>query len=294
MPMPWRLLLHPPLAAANANAAWNMAVDEALLNALEAGAGIPTLRLYAWIPAAVSLGRFQPVSASPSPDDSSSRGAFSLAEAERLGLPVVRRPTGGRAVLHDQEVTYSVVLPHEGAGVVETYKAISEGLRLGLERLGIGSELGQTPAKVSANHADCFASATRSDLIAFSAGSGQQAADSSPDPRSPHPDQRKLVGSAQCRRGSVLLQHGSIPLAWNRPLYRELFGSEPEESGAGCLAALLRRVPDWEEVANAVAEGFRALWGPESERGDLTAGERESAHRLEAERYAAEEWTQNL
>ncbi|MBW3622042.1 MAG: hypothetical protein KY468_01375 [Armatimonadetes bacterium] len=305
------------------HAAWNMAVDEALLNAMEAGKCLPTLRLYAWLHPALSLGRFQPVIhtelPSPAPPPNSTpdarhltsntqhptpnthRGAFPLEACRRIRLPVVRRPTGGRAVLHHLELTYSVVLPHDGEGIAESYRTLSEGLRRGLQRLGIGCALGQASAKEAQRHASCFAAATRSDLIAAP----------TPSPTMPHaprptlnaqrptaqrsndptPSTLKLVGSAQCRRGGVLLQHGAIPLAWDRRLYREIFCCEPDAGGAGCLEDYLGRMPAWEEVAEAVAEGFRDLWGPEQERGGLTDGETEATGRLHREKYATEEWT---
>src|SRR6266576_6739959 len=120
----WRLLLDKP-----ASGAWNMAVDEVLLDGVAAGTTPPTLRFYAWTPPCLSLGYFQP---------------FDVVDVDgcrALGVEVVRRPTGGRAILHDRELTYSVALPasvlgHDG-GVLPSYYRLSLALQDGLRRLGI-------------------------------------------------------------------------------------------------------------------------------------------------------------
>src|SRR5436190_3445677 len=124
----WRLLLDPP-----AEGVWNMAVDEVLLDGVAAGSAPPTLRFYAWSPACLSLGYFQPFS------------VVNLEGCRGLGVEVVRRPTGGRAILHDRELTYSVVLPastlgHDG-GVLPSYRRLSVALQDGLRRLGITAML---------------------------------------------------------------------------------------------------------------------------------------------------------
>src|SRR5437879_11737154 len=118
----WRLLLDKP-----ASGAWNLAVDEVLLDAVAAGAAPPTLRFYAWTPPCLSLGYFQP---------------FDVVDVDgcwALGVDVVRRPTGGRAILHDRELTYSVVLPASvlGAdgGVRPSYYRLGPSLHRELRRL---------------------------------------------------------------------------------------------------------------------------------------------------------------
>src|SRR5207248_5632486 len=120
----WRLLLDPP-----AEGAWNMAVDEVLLDGVAAGSSPPTLRFYSWMPACLSLGYFQPSS------------VVNVEGCRGLGIEIVRRPTGGRAILHDRELTYSVALPafvlgHD-AGILPSYRRLSLALQAGLARLGI-------------------------------------------------------------------------------------------------------------------------------------------------------------
>src|SRR5262245_55784318 len=124
--VPWRLLHDGPAAGA-----WNMAVDRALLRAAGEG-GPPTLRFYSWVPAAVSLGRFQ-----------QPRGGIRWDHARSRGWHAVRRPTGGRAVLHHLELTYSITLPPAlaaGASVLDGHHVLKEGLERALgQALGIGS-----------------------------------------------------------------------------------------------------------------------------------------------------------
>src|SRR5256714_4150073 len=179
---PWRLLLDSPAAGA-----WNMAVDEVLLEGVVAGTAPPTLRFYGWTPPCLSLGYFQPFD------------AVNLDGCRALGVDVVRRPTGGRAILHDRELTYSVVLPastlgHDG-GVLPSYRRLSLALQDGLRRLGVPATLAPESAGRSAAHgAVCFDRPSAPEILLHG---------------------RKLVGSAQMRRGGGPLQPGSI-LIWPR------------------------------------------------------------------------------
>ena len=124
-PSTWRLILDPP-----APGAWNMAVDEAILNAATQGNVPPTLRLYAWNPACLSLGYAQPIS-----DVDEKR-------LEEFGWDMVRRPTGGRAILHTDELTYSVCGPeHEpvlSGDILSSYQRLSAAILAALEHIGVG------------------------------------------------------------------------------------------------------------------------------------------------------------
>src|SRR5881398_2718711 len=173
----WRLLLDPP-----AEGAWNMAVDEVLLEGVAAGSSPPTLRFYAWTPACLSLGYFQPFS------------VVNVEGCRGLGIDIVRRPTGGRAILHDRELTYSVALPAavlgQDGGVLPSYYRLSLALQDGLRRLGVPATLAPESAGSSAAHGPvCFDRPSAHEILLHG---------------------RKLVGSAQMRRGGGLLQHGSI------------------------------------------------------------------------------------
>ncbi len=173
----WRLLVDAP-----ASGAWNMAVDEVLLDGVAAGTTPPTLRFYAWTPPCLSLGYFQPFE------------VVDLDGCRALGVEVVRRPTGGRAILHDRELTYSVALPasalgHDG-GVLPSYHRLSLALQDGLRRLGVPATLAPESAGGAAAHGPvCFDRPSAHEILLQG---------------------RKLVGSAQVRRGGGLLQHGSI------------------------------------------------------------------------------------
>src|SRR2546422_2374683 len=174
----WRLLLDPP-----AEGAWNMAVDEVLLDGVAAGSAPPTLRFYTWTPACLSLGYFQAF------------GVVNVEGCRGLGIDIVRRPTGGRAILHDRELTYSVALPapllgHD-AGILPSYRRLSLALQAGLRRLGINVGLApesETPTRAVHGPA-CFDRPSAHEILLQG---------------------RKLVGSAQVRRAGALLQHGSI------------------------------------------------------------------------------------
>jgi lipoate-protein ligase A len=185
----WRLLQHDA-----APGAWNMAVDEILLEEAMKGAK-PVLRLYSWRPYALSLGHFQ------------QGDVVDKAACAQAGVDVVRRPTGGRAVLHANEVTYSIILPPSHplthVSVVASYQALSQGLLRGLALLGIQAQLARvehppTPAAAS--------------VASASDGGAQAACFDAPSWYELLANGRKLVGSAQVRRGGALLQHGSVPL----------------------------------------------------------------------------------
>src|SRR5437867_1376436 len=140
----WRVVFDPA-----ANGAWNMAVDEVLLDGVAAGSAPPTLRFYAWSPACLSLGYFQPFS------------AVNLEGCRGLGVDVVRRTIGGRAILHDRELTYSVALPApvlgQDGGVLPSYYRLSLVLQDGLRRLGVPATLAPESARSSAEHGPvCF------------------------------------------------------------------------------------------------------------------------------------------
>ncbi|HZG75566.1 MAG TPA: lipoate--protein ligase family protein, partial [Paenibacillus sp.] len=164
---------------------YNMAADEAMMLAVGAGAAPPTLRFFGWSPATLSIGYFQ-----------KAEDEVLLEEVRRRGLGFVRRPTGGRAVLHDAEVTYSIVVPEGYPGlptsVTESYRVLSEGLVHGFRALGLEAELVSDKGKYAeAGSAACFDSPSWYELVV---------------------DGRKVAGSAQLRKHGAVLQHGSILL----------------------------------------------------------------------------------
>jgi lipoate-protein ligase A len=230
----WRLLIDD-----FADGAANMARDEAIAAVHASGATPPMLRLYRWRPACLSLGRFQ------------RSAAIDRAACARADIQVVRRPSGGRALLHDDELTYAVIARTDhplisGGSVVDSYRQISAALLAGLRQLGVAAEL--TPARRRAEQ-QLTESQTRdnrqetgeethpvSRLLSPSLSGGRWSVPALPfdklrnragegvggqwsaacfDAPSSYEltvDGRKLVGSAQTRRDGVLLQHGAIPL----------------------------------------------------------------------------------
>lgn len=257
----WRLIIDLP-----ADGATNMARDEALA-ALAEGAA-PTLRLYAWQPACLSLGRFQ-----------RSRD-LDRAACASAGVEVVRRPSGGRALLHDAELTYAVIAGEHhpllgGQSILASYRAISLALLAGLRRLGVAAEL--TPASsertAAAGHsAACFDAPASYELTVRG---------------------RKLVGSAQTRRAGAILQHGAIPLAPHAARLPALLRGLPADLADRMIALdqAAGRAIGFGELAEAVVAGFAEAWGVAFEAGELSGRERAIERELRAEKYTSDAWT---
>ncbi|MGI6558920.1 MAG: lipoate--protein ligase family protein [Limnochordia bacterium] len=190
--------------------AWNMAVDEAIMTMVGRKDSPPTLRIYAWQPPGLSLGYFQ------------RSEEVDLAACRSRGVDVVRRPTGGRAILHDQEVTYSLSLPEDlpwlPRGVTEAYRLIAGGLVRGLQ--APGGPRRKWPLPPTARPAGSLA---RRPLASMPPVGYEIVARG-----------RKLVGSAQTRRRRAVLQHGSIPLKLQaEELFALLHFADPGERSRG-------------------------------------------------------------
>ena len=264
MGVSWRLLVTEPLDGAT-----NMAIDEALLRARIAGSAPPTVRFFAWAPPAVSLGYGQPLD-----------GAIDVAACARLGVQLVRRPTGGSAILHEgpsAELTYSVVARADdfpGADdLLETYRVLGAGLAAGLARLGAPVEVMPIIRRRGvASPAFCFAR-TGSYEIAIGG--------------------KKVAGSAQRRQGGAFLQHGAVLLDADPARLGAVFPAAGDPlAGVTTLVAALGRPVAFDEAAAALAAGLGEALGPLAP-GGLTPGEEEAAQRLAAEKYASEAWTRD-
>jgi lipoate-protein ligase A len=211
----------------------NMRRDLELLDACARGEIPGAVRLYGFSPPCLSLGRMQPI------DD------VDLDACARDGIDVVRRPSGGRAVLHDQEVTYSVVCrstdPVFGGRVLESCSRIHEAIAAGLAALGVRAVPRGLPAdlrrdaRAVAAAADCFARPAAHELL--------------------DDHGRKLVGSAQARRAGALLQHGSVLLEPPRAA-EYLRGGAVESLGGVGVRDLLGRHVTRAELVDALATGF--------------------------------------
>jgi lipoate-protein ligase A len=258
-----------------ATGAWNMAVDEAILRTIEAAPAPPTLRFYRWAAAAVSLGVGQVV------EESVNRTVL-----EQEGIDLVRRPTGGWAVLHDDEVTYSLAAHHEafpgGHNLREVYRLVTEAFAVGLGRLGLDAGLVESDrSPLRAETPVCFAVPASFELVVGG---------------------RKVLGSAQRRSRNAFLQHGSLPLSLDMPrLYRCLHPEHgvgrPEETIArwrkemAGLNDVAQHPLDWETVVAALIHGVQERIGVELREGALSPQERTLAESLAAEKYEGPAWT---
>ena len=259
----FRLLVTEPL-----DGAANMALDEALMLSRLRHGGPPTLRFFAWAPPTISLGYGQRAD-----------GRIDTQAALAMGIGLVRRATGGSAILHegpDLEITYSVAASagdFEGADdLLETYRWIGAGLLAGLRALGAAVEMVPVqPSDPAAMPAFCFARTGSFELEV----SG-----------------RKLVGSAQRRQGPAFLQHGALMLGTDPARLRRVFPGELDRLEAmTTLEAVLGRRPSFDEATEALAQGFRGAHGLALEPGGLSEEEAALAAMLERDKYATDDWT---
>jgi lipoyl(octanoyl) transferase len=271
--MTWRLILSPP-----ADGADNMALDEALMHRARA-TGDWTFRVYGWSAPTLSLGRNQ-----------TARGAYRSDLLYKRGIAVVRRPTGGRAILHHREATYSVTGPVRHAGELgESYQRINRLLVAGLAALGVDARVvdghDRRTRETAVAHADAKSS-TPGLLPCFDY----------PSPGEIVYGARKLIGSAQWRCDGALLQHGSllidddqtqIPALLNDAAAADHY-SRPLEPAT--LRSAIGRAPALQEIAAVLFDAVRALEDPEAH--PLVGDERlaREAQELRA-RYLDDEWT---
>jgi len=228
----------------------NMSKDEHLLAQAQAGEALPVLRFYGWDPPTVSLGRFQKVET-----------AINAEACKRRGVDIVQRVTGGRAVLHHQELTYSIVArvddPLFPSDVLGTYKIVATGLLAGLKNLGIPAEMvargGRHAAlvKKDSKNPACFSSPSWYEIVVTG---------------------RKIIGSAQRRLSRAFLQHGSILLDYDAGLEAELISG----TGAGDMVTCIQREHGREiplsEVKQAFLKGFAEALRIEFEVGSSPQG----------------------
>jgi len=244
----WRCLEEGPNPAA-----WNMAVDEALLVCYPRFRQ-PTLRLYAWEKPTLSLGRFQ------------SLEAVHVDACAAAGIDLVRRPTGGRAVLHHQEVTYGVVAGLEmfPPGVAASYRRLSDALLGALQRLGLTPQLQRKHARSDADV--CFEAPSFAELTLGG---------------------KKICGSAQTRNKDALLQHGSLPLEFPWDLLQVALGLDDRllRRLQGQAGGLCEFSPvDERQVRRALRHAFEQHFGP-LVSGELRPEERALAQQLAVNKY---------
>lgn len=242
----WRLIVDGPLEGAR-----NMALERAVLAAHEAGDAPPTLRLYGWEVPTVSIGRFQDLS------------GVDLVACEQRGFDVVRRPTGGRGVLHDDELTYAVIAGvSDGVprGVAVSYRLLSSALADAYRRLGVPAEITRRPRGPEGSAA-CYLHATAADLSLGAA---------------------KLSGSAQVWQHDSVLQHGSFVRSRDVEAEAAVFGLDAPAARSLAeqtvtLETALGTRPDRDSIVAAVREAFEQTLDVVLEAGTYTPFEERAA-----------------
>lgn len=255
-----------------------MAVDESILESVLERRSPPTLRLYAWDPACLSLGFSQPIT------------DVDRSSIVSRGWGLVRRPTGGRAILHIDELTYSVCgLLEEPAlqgTLLDSYFKISRALQSALQDLGLetsADEKYNLPAGTHPKGAVCFEVPSNYEITAGG---------------------KKLIGSAQARRKDGLLQHGALPLVGDLSRITQVLAFPDEQSRlvaaervrhrAATVESLTGLQIQWMDAATAFEKAFSNTLGICFERGDLTDIEKNRAQDLVAEKYANPAWTERI
>lgn len=266
----WRLLPFTCLSAPE-----NMAIDEAIFRECRRESSAPVLRFYGWQMPAVSIGRFQDIHAE-----------IDLEACRRLSVPVVRRPTGGKAVFHDGDLTYALAANSRRHGfppdILGTYRRIGGCLRRGLAELGIQADMAEEgrPREDLISTASCFALPSRYELLVGG---------------------RKICGSAQVRSRESFLQQGSLLTGFDARRTCSLMF--PVRSRGDQIAWLresvtslgdhLDPVPDIGALCRAMQKGFETELGIRLEEDRLTRDEEDLKARLLERKYGNAEWTLN-
>lgn len=252
----WRLIIDGPVPGA-----LNMALDRAVLASCCARNAPPTLRLYRWQVPTVTVGRFQSIE------------QVDLGACSRRGFDVVRRPTGGRGVLHDDEVTYSIVAGTDDGvprGVAASYRHLSAALAKAYRALGVDAEL-TARQRGTRGAGACYLHSTQADLSLGAA---------------------KLSGSAQVWKDDTVLQHGSFVISRDVEAEADVFRLDVASAHdlsrtTATLEGALGFRPTPESIVEAVVEAFSSRLGIVLEPSPFTAGELESAEEHAAEQAIA-------
>jgi lipoyl(octanoyl) transferase len=251
------------------DAAVNMAIDEAILTHYLQGDVPPTVRVFRWSQPSISLGRFQ-----------SSEREIDTDGCSRQGVALVRRPTGGRAVYHEDEFTYSIVIGKSDgvpSGVVAAYAYLSQGLMAALRLLGVQAEMSDERVNKHPSAA-CFASSTQADLT--SGGF-------------------KLIGSAQVWKDHALLQQGSLPLEDRASTFFRMLRYPDSQAREQALQLYKEKTTplhtfapqvSWEDVAHAFQQGFSTFLDHAMLMEDLSSSEWDLTRQLVQEKYSKLDW----
>jgi len=263
----WRLIISDSQAGSI-----NMAQDAAILAAVEKNEAPPTLRLYRWDPACLSLGYSQPAA-----DVDQNR----LAEH---GWDLVRRPTGGKAILHTDELTYSIIGPKtdprlEGS-LMDSYRRISQALFYALQELGLPVKIHQGKNPLAHHQPVCFENPSDFEITVGG---------------------KKIIGSAQARKKQAILQHGSLPLGGDLTRITKVlrYPSEQDREAAAktllekgqTVAGVLGEDVPWEQAARIFVNSFQEVLNLDLRTSELTPSERQNRDTLLQEKFGNPSWT---
>jgi lipoate-protein ligase A len=249
-------------------ASLNMAIDEAIAESVGKGLAPPTLRFYGWNPPAVSIGYSQNIE------------EVDQEECRLKNYDIVRRPTGGRAILHNKELTYSIMSPADNPlfskNIMSSYKILHQGIMIGLRKLGLIPEMVSGRDKKGNKSPACFFSPSIYELTI---------------------DGKKIIGSAQKRWQKVMLQQGSILLDLDVDALFSVLSNQnsrgAKERAGQKMTSISRELGksvDIDNVKKVMTDGFEEALGIRLKRGSLTDYETALAFRLSVEKYSNKEW----
>ena len=270
----WRIIITAPT-----HGTWNVAADESILEHVGREEAPPTLRLYAWAPACLSLGHAQPFA------------DIDVSRLEQRGWEMVRRPTGGRAILHTDELTYSVIAPtnerHVAGSVLESYNRLACALLRAVRSLGLDAQSNPLRAELSSQHGSA-------NPVCFEVPSAYEITVGG----------KKLIGSAQARRKEGVLQHGSLPLVGDLARITEALVFQDESARLAAAQRLLERATtveaalgeriSWDEAAQAFSRAFESELDLRLDKGELSESELRRTGELVEEKYAHPDWMRRV
>ncbi|NTU74765.1 MAG: lipoate--protein ligase family protein [Anaerolineaceae bacterium] len=268
----WRLILSPPH-----NGATNMAIDEVLLNNCQNPGTLPVLRFYSWDPPCLSLGRSQSI------DD------VNIDRLAKYQWGLVRRPTGGKGILHIDELTYSVIAnadhPIMAGGVLPSYQRISSVFLYALTKLGLKAESKElaSPAVPSLNGPVCFETPSNYEIVC---------------------NGKKLIGSAQARKGNGVLQHGTIPLFGDISRIVTVLKFQDSDTLAAARNKVCSRATTIQDsfgeeipaetIIGAILEGFVKLFDISFSESILSNNEAQASTALAEKKYLDQAWNTRI
>ncbi len=244
------------------DASYNMAVDEAVATSIMDGTSPPTLRLYGWLKPSVSIGAFQKIK------------DINIDLCKQMNIRIVRRLTGGRAILHDKELTYSFSTKTSNGifsdSLLQNYRIISSAFWYALRNLGTHAIMSKRRIKKNALSGNpiCFQSTSYGEITVHG---------------------KKIIGSAQKRYRKGLLQQGSIPLSIDRHLLSRVFNTADITDSLAGLNEISAQITQ-KSLSVAVREAFETVFHVQLIHGCLSASEKQMTEEL-AKKYRLEDWT---